>query len=443
MIEIGSDLLTLDKLKDGETFNSVNHFLSTGKVHGRNQPRHPPPDNDKIWFPTRETCPNLENLPSLRRRIYDNLTEFQQRDTLDPPQNSGNREIFLQQFHWSRSALTAEQIQEMQKLLVENKDNFAKHRINVGYNTELKVKLTPEHDLPVYIQSPPKLIHLRNKILFWLALMQYYGIVTRLPHSNYSSLIFVQRKSSGKMRILIDPRRVNHFLRNDYSNKIFPITDMTDAVYHFAGKTLLTKIDCSQACHCVQMADSLSVQLLSFNFASRTYANTRLAQGLNKSVTEFSSFVRSYLDSCLAVNLCTQFMDAFGCGVETFEQMVPSLRQYLDCLRKSGLKLTPHKCVFGMLSIYFLGNTITSKGLQPEKEKIQKFLNNPTTVKQVKRLNGLTLFFRSFLPNLAENLLPSYKLFRKKVDFLLQDEHLKSFDNIKKDLLKATETTLR
>ena len=39
--------------------------------------------------------------------------------------------------------------------------------------------------------------------------------------------------------------------------------------------------------------------------------------------------------------------------------------------------------------------------------------------------------------------MPWYKLLRKDVDFILQDEHLKSFDNIKKDLLKATETTLR
>ena len=119
---------------------------------------------------------------------------------------------------------------------------------------------------------------------------------------------------------------------------------MTDAVHHFAEKTLFTKLDCSQAYHCVQMADPLSVQLLSFNFAPRTYAYTRLARGLNKSETGFSSFVRSYLDYCLAANLCTQFMDDIGCGVETFEQMITTLRQLFDSLRKSGLRLTPHKC---------------------------------------------------------------------------------------------------
>ena len=218
--------------------------------------------------------------------------------------------------------------------LVEYNDIFAKHRFDVGHNTELKVKLTPAHDLPVYVQSPPAPIHLRDEILVELALMQYYGIVTLLANSKYSSPIFAQRKLSGKLRTLIDLRRVNHLLRNDYSNNNFPISNI-DAVHHFAGKTLFTKLDCSQAYHCVQMADPLSVQLLSFNFASRTYAYTRLAQGLNKSVTGFSSFVRSYLDSCLAANLCTQFMDV--CTSKIF-----------DCLRKSGLRLTPHKCEFGM-----------------------------------------------------------------------------------------------
>ena len=71
----------------------------------------------------------------------------------------------------------------MQHLLIEYYDIFAKHRFDVGYNTELKVKLTPAHDSPVYVQSPPTPILLRDEILVELALMQYYGIVTLLPYS--------------------------------------------------------------------------------------------------------------------------------------------------------------------------------------------------------------------------------------------------------------------
>ena len=118
---------------------------------------------------------------------------------------------------------------------------------------------------------------------------------------------------------------------------------MNDAINYFAGKKLFTKLDCFQAYHCVQMADDVSVQLLAFNFASRTYAYKCLAQGLNKSVTGFSSFIRHYLDPCLASRNCTQFMDDIGNAVTNFEQLVPSLREIFICIRQSGLKLSPEK----------------------------------------------------------------------------------------------------
>ena len=67
----------------------------------------------------------------------------------------------------------------------------------------------------------------------------------------------------------------------------------------------------------------------------------------------------------------------------------------------------------------------------------------PATVRQIKRLVNIVLFFRSFSPNLAHNLMPCYKLLRKDVEFELQDDHFESFDTIKKDLLQTTKTILR
>ena len=80
------------------------------------------------------------------------------------------------------------------------------------------------------------------------------------------------------------------------------------------------------------MADDTSVQLLAFNFSSRTYAYKCLAQGLSESVTGFSSFIRHYLDPCLAAGICTQFMDDIGSAVTEFSQVLPSLRKILDCI---------------------------------------------------------------------------------------------------------------
>ena len=311
-------------MKNCELLNQINQLLRVRNNRSSWQPKRLSPLYDKTWIPTPETCQNPESLHPLQNKIFDKFSELQQRDSLNPQSNKKDKETFLKQFDWSKSSINAAQIAEMQHLLIKFYDIFAKHRFDVGYDTELKMKLTLAHDLPVYVRSPPTPIHLRDEILVELALMQYYGRMTLLPNSKYSSPIFAQRKPSGKLRIFIDLRRV-HLLRNDYSDNNFPISNLTDAVHHLAGKTLFTKLNCSQANHCVQLADPMSVQHLSFNFSSKTYAYTRLARGSNKSVTGFSSFVSSYLDSCLAANLCTQFMDDIGCGKETFEQLIPTL----------------------------------------------------------------------------------------------------------------------
>ena len=226
--------------------------------------------------------------------------------------------------------------------------------------------------------------------------MQKYGLVMLLPNSKHSSPIFALMKPSGKLRIVIDLRRVNHLLCKVYSDNNFPISIMREAVHHFAGKTLITKLECSQAYHSVQMADPLSVQILSFNFASRTYASTRLAQGLIKSATGFSSFVRNYLDSCLAANLCTQFMDDIGCGVEPFKQMIPTLRQIFDCLRKSGLRFTSHKCEFGMKSITFLGNSKRSQTGNKKNREVPENYKSPGRCETSERTCWIHLVLSKF-----------------------------------------------
>ena len=153
----------------------------------------------------------------------------------------------MKKFSWDTCVLNADQKRQLKEFLVEYDDVFAKHRIDVGCNTELKIKLTPEHPLPVYVQGPPAPIHLRDEILVELALLLYFNNITTLSHSKYSSPIFVHRKSSGYLRILIDLHRVNHLLRHDYLNSNFPISNMTDAATHFAGKNLFCKLDFSQA----------------------------------------------------------------------------------------------------------------------------------------------------------------------------------------------------
>ena len=268
------------------------------------QPAKPAPEYEKFWFPTPETCPDPTNLSPLQREFFEQLLKLHEMWKLDPKGNYQDKIAFLSKFQRENRPSMTRKKTVVDELIVEFSEIFVKHRFDVGYNTDLKRKLTPERSIPIYEEGPPTPIQLRLELQVELALMHYYGLITTLSQSRYISPLFPQRKNSGRLR-------------------------------------LLTKLDCSQAYKCVQMADDISVQLVAINFASRTYAYNCLAQGLNNSLTRFSSFIRHYLDQCLASGNCTQFTDDIGKAATNFVKLVPSLREIFMCIRQSGLKLSP------------------------------------------------------------------------------------------------------
>ena len=164
--------------------------------------------------------------------------------------------------------------------------------MGIGINTEFKVKLTPKDDKAVYSQSLPMPNHLKEDLNVELALMHKYGIVTVLPFSKYASPTFAQRTPNGKLRLLVDLRKINSLLADDYTTNNHPVSTLSDAAQHLVGKSLFCKLDCSRAYHCLQMVDQQSIEMLAFNFASRTFPYNRLPQDLSRSVSAFSSFMR-------------------------------------------------------------------------------------------------------------------------------------------------------
>ena len=110
------------------------------------------------------------------------------------------------------------------------------------------------------------------------------------------------------------------------------------------------------------MANVQSIQLLAFNFALQTYAFKKLAQGLSRSVSGFSSFMRQYLEPVITADKCFQYVDDIGVGAHDLQDMLEKLSAVFTSIRESGMKLATDKCTFGFKETQFLGNTITSEG---------------------------------------------------------------------------------
>ena len=140
------------------------------------------------------------------------------------------------------------------------------------------------------------------------------------------------------------------------------------------------------------MADRRSVEMLAFNFASRTFAYKRLAQGLSRSVSAFSSCMREYLDPVVKADQCAQYVDDIGIAVNNATDLARNIRTVFQCIRNAGLKLTIEKCHFGVRQLEILGRTISSEGVSPQTHKIQNLLNKlrfPKSRKNLETISGV------------------------------------------------------
>ena len=404
------------------------------------------PDQESYWFPTPDDPGDPTTYTPIQQRIYNELLELKQLEQLNPQDNEESRKSFLSNFDWTDTTLNADERIQIEETLIEFHDIFARHRFDIGTNRDFKVKLTPNDDRPAYSQSLPTPINLKDDITVELALLHKYGIITTLPISKYASPILAQRRPNGRLRLLVDLRKINNLITEDYINNNHPVSTLSDAALHMAGKKLFCKLDCSQAYHCLQMADYQSIQMLAFNFASRTFAYRRLAQGLSRSLSAFSSFMREYLDRAIKADQCAQYVDDIGIAANDAKQLCANIRTVFECIRNAGPKLTMSKCHFGVKQVDFLGRTITPAGVAPQADKVKDFLSKlrfPKSKKALQRYIGFLNYYRNYIPRLSERLSPFFKLLKENSKFYIPTNLVVDFTNLNKLLENSCQLALR
>ena len=180
------DMVILSKNPHGDPdlTASLNELLRTNEAEQQ---------NNIFWFPTPENPGKLEYHNPIQTRILKEINELKNREKFNPQESRESRNKFLKLFDWTNTLLTETEKQAIEDILIDYRDIFARHRIDIGMNTEFKVKLTPRDEKAVYSQSLPIPIHLKEDLNFELAPMHQYGIIT--VFSKYASIILQVRKS--------------------------------------------------------------------------------------------------------------------------------------------------------------------------------------------------------------------------------------------------------
>ena len=222
-------ILSLIAQEDPDLTAYLNELLRTNT---------PEQENNTNWFPTLENPGKPQDHTPKQRRILKELTELNEKEKFNPQESRESRNKLLKRFDSIDTLLTETEKNAIEDLLVDYYDFFAKHRMDFRMNTEIKVKLTPTDEKAVYNQSLPMPIHLKEDLFVESALMHKYGIITVLPFSKYARPIFAQRRPNGKLRLLVDLRKINSLIADDYTNNNHPFSTLSDAAQQLAGKSL-------------------------------------------------------------------------------------------------------------------------------------------------------------------------------------------------------------
>ena len=231
MRQVDTAIFSMIPESDPDLTTHLSEFVLTNK---------PEQQNNIFWLPTPKKPGQVEDHTPIQTRILQQLRELHEKEKRNLKDDVESRMTFLKQFDWTETLLTETEKHAVENIQVEYHDKFARHGVDIGMNTEFKVRLTPKDDKAVYRQNLPMPIHLKEDLIFELAVLHKYGSITVLPFSKNASLISAQRKPNWNLRLLVDLRKINTLIADEQTNNNHPVSTLSNAAPGSEGFILQT-----------------------------------------------------------------------------------------------------------------------------------------------------------------------------------------------------------
>jgi hypothetical protein len=300
---------------------------------------------------------------------------------------------------------------------------------DIGFmkTTPVKIKLVP-NAVPYCVLSPRRVpIPLVTTVKDELARMERAGVIRKITDpTEWCAPIVPVVKSNGNIRICVDLKKLNSsILRERY---ILPTLD--DLLPNLKDAKIFSTLDAASGFWAIPL-DEDSQRLTTFITPSGRYCFKRLPFGISSAPEIFMRKMHELLQDQPGVVTYMDDILVFGNSKEQHDQR---LKQVVEIIHNSGLRLNKAKCIIGKEHIDFLGHRISSAGIQPSPEKVNAIINlsPPKDLTALRSMIGMTNYLAKFCPALASEMAPLYELLRSDRAWVWDHPQRQAFENVKK-----------
>ena len=331
----------------------------------------------------------------------------------------------------SESQINEEQKSQLQKLLDEFEDIFAKNAYDLGNAKVEPMEIRTTTEIPVFSKPHRVPYNFREEFDKHIEKLVKSGAMVPSDTSWVSSIVPVKKKD-GSLRMCLDLRKLNAVTLKDH----FPLKTIQDVLEKVAGKQWYSSLDlaagflqiplsedASRKCGVVTHENVYQMTKMPFGLVSATAVFNRCMAQVLSGLEDESIW---YVDDCLIFN-----------SGENFEEHLNALRKVFGRFREFCMKISPQKCAFARKSLQFLGHNLNSEGYSPAMPNLKAIENFPTpnTPKKVKQFLGMAGFYHKHIPMFANIAEPLNLLLRKNQDFIWTENQENSFNKLKNALI--------
>ena len=203
---------------------------------------------------------------------------------------------------------------------------------------------------------------LKTQIEKWLRL----GVIEPSDSAWNSNLLAVVKSSNkSSVRWCVDYRKLNSVTEIDK----FPIGSIEDNLSRLGKSRLFSSLDNSGAFHAIEIAPE-DKHKTSFASPFNTWQFTRLPFGLSGGPSSYARLILQVLKN-IPPEKAVAYVDDILIHSEHFAAHLSNLDLVFKAYERAGLKLNPRKCNFLQTEVDYLGHSVSSAGIKPQKEYLK------------------------------------------------------------------------